>query len=173
MFEAQHALERALLLHKRGRGGDSAEAHRCAKQVADVCNSLAMQYLQQVAAAAAATLTPPCTAPTPPRRPQDAFAAALMLLKKAEGLASRHRPLLAITLNNLACYYRRRAQPKISLSYLQKVRARAPARPHARARARARARTRARKRARAHANAHARTQTQRAHTVSSISPIRR
>ena len=52
-------------------------------------NTLAMQYLQQ-----------------------DSFAAALHLLKKAEALAGRHKALLAITLNNLACYYRRRAQPK-------------------------------------------------------------
>ena len=58
-------------------------------------NTLAMQYLQQ-----------------------DSFAAALHLLKKAEALAGRHKALLAITLNNLACYYRRRAQPKEALRYL-------------------------------------------------------
>eukprot|EP00908_Phaeocystis_cordata_P008721 Transcript_19417.p1 GENE.Transcript_19417~~Transcript_19417.p1 ORF type:complete len:535 (-),score=269.20 Transcript_19417:110-1714(-) len=52
---------------------------------------------------------------------QDAFAACLMLLKKAEALAGRHKPLLAITMNNLACYYRRRAQPKMALGYLQKA----------------------------------------------------
>ena len=98
MFEAQHALERALQLYRKQYGIDSAEVFRCSKQVADVSNSLAMQYLQQ-----------------------DAFAACLMLLKKAEALAGRHKPLLAITMNNLACYYRRRAQPKMALGYLQKA----------------------------------------------------
>ena len=111
MFEAQHALERALLLHKRERGMESAEVFRCSRQVADVSNSLAMQYLQQ-----------------------DAFAACLMLLKKAEALASRHKPLLAITLNNLACYYRRRGQPKMALGFLLRAleiesRCRAPHKP--------------------------------------------
>lgn len=111
MFEAQHALERALLLHKRERGMESAEVFRCSKRVADVSNSLAMQYLQQ-----------------------DAFAACLMLLKKAEALASRHKPLLAITLNNLACYYRRRGQPKMALGFLLRAleiesRCRAPHKP--------------------------------------------
>lgn len=98
IFEAHHAYERALQLyrrHDRECGMESVEAARCAKQVADVSNSLAMQYLQQ-----------------------DSFAAALLLLKKAEALAGRHKALLAITLNNLACYYRRRAQPKEALRYL-------------------------------------------------------
>ena len=92
MFEAQHALERALQLYRKQYGIDSAEVFRCSKQVADVSNSLAMQYLQQ-----------------------DAFAACLMLLKKAEALAGRHKPLLRHAVhahvNRELCAPQQRQQP--------------------------------------------------------------
>ena len=42
----------------------------------------------------------------------------MRLLKKAEGLSRHHRPMLAVTLNNLACYFRRRGQPKTALGLL-------------------------------------------------------
>jgi hypothetical protein len=57
---------------------------RACKTVGEMCNLLAMTYLQQ-----------------------EDFAMVLELLKKAEILTERDPPGRAVTFNNLACYYRR------------------------------------------------------------------
>lgn len=46
---------------------------------------------------------------------KDNFVECLKLLKKGEAicLQAKNKPILAITLNNIACYYRRRSQPKV------------------------------------------------------------
>lgn len=98
LLEAMQAYDRALALVRREQSAESTEVLMLSRQVADLANSLAMQYLQQ-----------------------DGFAACLHLLRKAETLCGRHKPLHAITLNNVACYYRRRGQPKMALSFLQRA----------------------------------------------------
>lgn len=106
------ALEKVLAL-QRGRSPSSAESAASASRCADLCNSLGMSMLQQ-----------------------DLFVDSLKQLKRAETFAheARHRPLIAVTLNNLACYHRRRGQPKVALSYLLRAldteaKCRAPHRP--------------------------------------------
>ena len=63
-----------------------------------MCNLLAMTYLQQ-----------------------EDFAMVLELLKKAEILTERDEPGKAVTLNNLACYYRRQGKLHAALTYLQRA----------------------------------------------------
>ena len=95
LVEAHSMLEAALTHYRRQLGNTSAEALRCSRAAADVCNSIAMQLLQR-----------------------DEFVECLRLLKRAEVLSRNHRPMLAVTLNNLACYHRRRGQPKTALGLL-------------------------------------------------------
>ncbi|KAL1520904.1 hypothetical protein AB1Y20_022465 [Prymnesium parvum] len=102
LAEALPMLEEALMLYQRQLGSTSPEALRCRHAAADVCNSVAMQYLQQ-----------------------DAFNECHRLLKRAEAYCRSHRPMLApmlaVTLNNLACYHRRRGQSKTALGLLQRA----------------------------------------------------
>jgi tetratricopeptide (TPR) repeat protein len=63
-----------------------------------MCNLLAMTYLQQ-----------------------EDFAMVLELLKKAEILTERDDPGKAVTLNNLACYYRRQGKLHAALQYLHRA----------------------------------------------------
>lgn len=69
------------------------------KTVGELCNLLAMTYLQQ-----------------------EDFSMVLELLKKAEILTERDPAGRAATFNNLACYYRRQGKLHPALQYLQKVR---------------------------------------------------
>ena len=71
----------------RSFGAGSDEVWRACKTVGEMCNLLAMTYLQQ-----------------------EDFAMVLELLKKAEILTERTRPGRAVTFNNLACYYRRQGK---------------------------------------------------------------
>ena len=64
----------------------------------EMCNLLAMTYLQQ-----------------------EDFGMVLELLKKAEILTERDEAVRAVTYNNLACYYRRQGKLHAALSYLQKA----------------------------------------------------
>ncbi|RLM97625.1 hypothetical protein BBO99_00004948 [Phytophthora kernoviae] len=66
-----------------------------ALELGEMCNLLAMTYLQQ-----------------------EAFRVVLELLKKAEILTERHPAGRAVTLNNLACYYRRQGNLHKALTYL-------------------------------------------------------
>ncbi|KAL3917937.1 MAG: hypothetical protein SGPRY_006203 [Prymnesium sp.] len=111
--EALPLLEAALAEHQRQ--SSSHEAKRCSRTAVDACNSSAMQLLQY-----------------------DRFTECYKLLKHAEALCRHHgsapprlastqraqlaftirRPMLAVTLNNLACYHRRRGHTKIALSLL-------------------------------------------------------
>lgn len=72
------------MLRQHFFGADSDEVWRACKTVGEMCNLLAMTYLQQ-----------------------EDFAMVLELLKKAEILTERDPPGRAVTFNNLACYYRR------------------------------------------------------------------
>jgi len=91
-------MERGLVLRQHFFGADSDEVWRACKVVGEMCNLLAMTYLQQ-----------------------EDFAMVLELLKKAEILTERDPPGRAVTFNNLACYYRRQGKLHASLQYLQKA----------------------------------------------------
>ena len=92
-------MERGLVLRQHFFGADSDEVWRACKVVGEMCNLLAMTYLQQ-----------------------EDFAMVLELLKKAEILTERDNAGRAVTFNNLACYYRRQGKLHAALQYLQKVR---------------------------------------------------
>ena len=96
--QALRALEAALAQHVRAFGERSEVALECARQVADVCNSLGMQMLQR-----------------------DDFVGCHALLKRAQARGMADRAMLAITLNNLACYHRRRGHLKVALAHLSKA----------------------------------------------------
>jgi Ca2+-binding EF-hand superfamily protein/tetratricopeptide (TPR) repeat protein len=96
--QALRALEAALAIHARVHGERSEVAVECSRQVADVCNSLGMQMLQR-----------------------DDFVGCHALLRRAQARGQGDRAMFAITLNNLACYHRRRGHLKVALAHLSKA----------------------------------------------------
>jgi hypothetical protein len=80
LLEALACMEKSLILRGHIFGLDSMEVFRACKGVGEMCNYLAMIYLQQ-----------------------DLFDVTLELLKKAEVLTERHKAVRAVTFNNLAC----------------------------------------------------------------------
>ena len=95
--QALRALEAALADHSRVHGERSEVAIECSRQVADVCNSLGMQMLQR-----------------------DDFVGCHALLRRAQARGQGDRAMFAITLNNLACYHRRRGHLKVALAHLSR-----------------------------------------------------
>ena len=91
-------MERGLVLRQHFFGAESDEVWTACKTVGEMCNLLAMTYLQQ-----------------------EDFNMVLELLKKAEILTERDLPGRAATFNNLACYYRRQGKLHAALQYLQKA----------------------------------------------------
>lgn len=91
-------MERGLVLRQHFFGAESDEVWNACKTVGEMCNLLAMTYLQQ-----------------------EDFNMVLELLKKAEILTERDLPGKAATYNNLACYYRRQGKLHAALQYLQKA----------------------------------------------------
>ena len=91
-------MERGLVLRQHFFGADSDEVWKACKTVGEMCNLLAMTYLQQ-----------------------EDFNMVLELLKKAEILTERDQAGRAATFNNLACYYRRQGKLHAALQYLQKA----------------------------------------------------
>lgn len=97
-LEALECMERGLVLRQHFFGAESDEVWTACKTVGEMCNLLAMTYLQQ-----------------------EDFNMVLELLKKAEILTERDLPGRAATFNNLACYYRRQGKLHAALQYLQKA----------------------------------------------------
>lgn len=97
-LEALECMERGLVLRQHFYGAGSDEVWRACKTVGEMCNLLAMTYLQQ-----------------------EDFPMVLELLKKAEILTERDDSAKAVTYNNLACYYRRQGKLHAALQYLQKA----------------------------------------------------
>lgn len=97
-LEALECMERGLVLRQHMFGADSDEVWRACKTVGEMCNLLAMTYLQQ-----------------------EEFTMVLELLKKAEILTERDAAGRAATYNNLACFYRRQGKLHPALQYLQKA----------------------------------------------------
>ncbi|ETP55210.1 hypothetical protein F442_00227 [Phytophthora nicotianae P10297] len=93
--EALECMEKGLVLRQHFFGADSDEVWTSCRTVGEMCNLLAMTYLQQ-----------------------EEFRVVLELLKKAEILTERHPAGRAVTLNNLACYYRRQGNLHKALTYL-------------------------------------------------------
>ncbi|GMF15531.1 unnamed protein product [Phytophthora lilii] len=93
--EALECMEKGLVLRQHFFGADSNEVWTSCRTVGEMCNLLAMTYLQQ-----------------------EEFRVVLELLKKAEILTERHPAGRAVTLNNLACYYRRQGNLHKALTYL-------------------------------------------------------
>lgn len=91
-------MERGLVLRQHFFGADSEEVWKACKTVGEMCNLLAMTYLQQ-----------------------EDFNMVLELLKKAEILTEKDEAGRAATFNNLACYYRRQGKLHAALQYLQKA----------------------------------------------------
>jgi tetratricopeptide (TPR) repeat protein len=93
--EALECMEKGLVLRQHFFGADSEEVWSSCKTVGEMCNLLAMTYLQQ-----------------------EEFPVVLELLKKAEILTEKFPTGRAVTLNNFACYYRRQGNLHKSLTYL-------------------------------------------------------
>ena len=91
-------MERGLVLRQHFFGADSEEVWTACKTVGEMCNLLAMTYLQQ-----------------------EDYNLVLELLKKAEILTEKDAGARAATFNNFACYYRRQGKLHAALQYLQKV----------------------------------------------------
>ena len=97
-LEALECMERGLVLRQHFFGTESDHVWDACKTIGEMCNLLAMTYLQQ-----------------------EDFPMVLELLKKAEILTERDQKGRAVTYNNLACYYRRQGKLHNSLTYLQKA----------------------------------------------------
>lgn len=93
--EALECMEKGLVLRQHFFGAASDEVRQACKTVGEMCNLLAMTYLQQ-----------------------GAFPVVLELLKKAEILTEKHAAARAVTLNNFACLYRRQGNLHRALTYL-------------------------------------------------------
>jgi len=81
-----------------GLGGQSPAAVECGWNLADVCNTLAMQLLHD-----------------------NDFAGCCTLLKRAQAYGQANHALYATTLNNFACYHRRQGNLRLALAYLSKA----------------------------------------------------
>eukprot|EP00957_Ditylum_brightwellii_P186347 14188167-Ditylum_brightwellii.AAC.1 len=91
-------MEQGLVLRQHLFGVDSEQVWSACKVVGEMCNLLAMTYLQQ-----------------------EDFQLALELLKKAEILTEKDAAGRAVTCNNLACFYRRQGRLRSALQYLQRA----------------------------------------------------
>jgi tetratricopeptide (TPR) repeat protein len=98
LLESLSLMEKSLILRGSLFGLDSEEMYIACKSVAEMCNYLAMTYLQG-----------------------EQFEISLELLKKAEILTEKHNIVRAVTFNNLACYYRKKAKLRTALNYCTKA----------------------------------------------------
>ena len=97
-IEALQCMERGLILRHHIFGSESDEVWNACKAAAEICNLLAMRYLQH-----------------------EELEIVLELLKKADILTERDFSGKAATFNNFACYYRRQGKLFAALKYLKKV----------------------------------------------------
>jgi tetratricopeptide (TPR) repeat protein len=97
-LEALECMERGLVLRQRFYGPRSAEVFASCKAAGELCNLLAMTFLQK-----------------------EDYAMATELLKKAEILTENEPGGRAVTYNNLACFARQQGRLHAALSFLQKA----------------------------------------------------
>lgn len=100
-LEALECMERGLVLRQHFFGPDSDQVRSACKVVGEMCNLLAVTYLEQDDAASSDL--------------------ARELLEKAEILTERDARGRAVTCNNFACYHRRKGQLRSALRYLQRA----------------------------------------------------
>ncbi|KDO25916.1 hypothetical protein SPRG_08857 [Saprolegnia parasitica CBS 223.65] len=96
--QALEVMEKGLILRQHFFGSDSDQVRAACKTVGDLCNLLAMTFLQQ-----------------------ENFPIVLELLKKAEILTETNPAGRAVTLNNLACYHRRLGHLQKALNHLNEA----------------------------------------------------
>ena len=97
-IEALECLERGLVLRQRLFGSKSEAVWSACKAAGELCNLLAMTYLQK-----------------------EDYGMVGELLKKAEILTERDPAGRAVTFNNLACFCRQQGRLHASLTYLQRA----------------------------------------------------
>eukprot|EP00924_Labyrinthula_sp_SR-Ha-C_P007743 maker-scaffold_28-snap-gene-2.43-mRNA-1 protein AED:0.00 eAED:0.00 QI:732/1/1/1/1/0.66/3/256/410 len=95
-LKALEVMERALVLRQHFFGKDSLHVIQACKTVSELCNLLAMTYLQK-----------------------ENLKSCYELLRKAEILSLEHPRIKAVTFNNLACYFRKRGKLYNALKYLE------------------------------------------------------
>jgi len=98
LLDALQCMEKSLILRGHLFGIGSEQVVKACRSVAEMCNYLAMTFLQQ-----------------------DQFDVTLELLKKAEVLSDSHPSIRAVTYNNIACYYRKRNKLRTALQYCRKA----------------------------------------------------
>jgi len=98
LMEALQCMEKSLILRMHIFGLKSPEVAGACQSVAEMCNYLAMMYLQN-----------------------DDFDLVLELLQKAEVLTEKHKTTRAVTFNNFGCYYRKRGKLRTALAYVKKA----------------------------------------------------
>ena len=97
-LEALECMERGLVLRQHFFGVESDQVQDACKIVGEMCNLLAMTYLEQ-----------------------EQYDLVLELLKKAEILTERDPLGKAVTFNNLACFYRKHGKLRNALKCLQRA----------------------------------------------------
>lgn len=97
-LEAMSSMETSLVLRRRTYGAHSDEVIECCKSLGEMCNLLAMSYLQS-----------------------DNFGDAETLLRKAEILSQYDLTQKANTYSNYGCYFRRRGSLLQAVEYLEKA----------------------------------------------------
>ena len=97
-LEALDCMEKALAVRVKLFGVRSAEVWAAAKDAGELCNLLALSYLQK-----------------------EDYAVATSLLKRAELLTERDAGGRAITYNNWACLMRQQGKLRVALSHLQRA----------------------------------------------------
>lgn len=97
-LEALELVEECLNHRKQLHGPESDEVKKSYKLLCEMCNQLAIEYLQR-----------------------EDFHLALDLLKRAELLCGKDEVSRVKTLNNLACYYRQAGKARVALNYLNKA----------------------------------------------------
>lgn len=97
-LQALELMERALVLRQHFFGADSTHVWTACKTVSELCNLLAMTYLQQ-----------------------EQYKFSFELLKKAEILSQKNHRMKAVTYNNLGCFYRRKGKLHAAFKYLQQA----------------------------------------------------
>jgi len=96
--QALQVVEEALSVRKEHFEEDSSQVKHSYRQLCELCNILATQYLQK-----------------------DQNQLAFDLLKRAEMLCERDEHAKTITFNNYACYYRKVGKARISMNYLNRA----------------------------------------------------
>lgn len=98
LMEALQAMEKSLILRGHVFGLKSEEVSLACKSVSEMCNYLAMTFLQT-----------------------NDFETVNNLLRKAAVLTDKHTDVRAVTFNNFGCFYRKKGKLRTALAYVRKA----------------------------------------------------